>query len=830
MRRFSYLTKLLLIAVTALTAVSLSPEQALAQNSGNVPIFTCNTGLLNRECRVENPADQGRNLPPSVTTCQFFDEEGEGAGEQEYRRECQTVFEGGGDQRCVQTGLLTAGITDGWSCTGTNPSTGDSYTETGGTLVGSVGEAAGAVAEYAVVKPIVYFILTFASFFLGIVGVFFDWVVVKTVFQFGTYFGTSDGMLTAWGVMRDIANIGLLFGFILMGVLLILNVEGGGHGHGGGISAKKAIPRLIIFAVLLNFSLFATQAVIDVANAFGSTFTALAGEVCDESGSVEECAVNNGISGQVLQMAGIGTVWDIALGTDAVILLGLALFVIITAMVLLAAGIMLVIRVVVLSLLMVTSPIGFAGMVIPGLSGLANRWWHTLISQSFFAPVLLLLIFISLKLAESLNPNGDPLVAAFAGEATSLAGNLQVVVVFAIVIGFMLASIIAASKMGAMGASFATNAASALTFGAVTRGTNFAIGGGARALRMGVQRIPFAKDSRAGKVGQVAVNRFLRPLETTNLDMRRAGLGTVLGAAGVSAGAKAAEHATYGDIAHQFSDIKGGKTGQALQEKYDAEVNTMKLEKAAHDGALTERSTMTPAQKAEAANNRRFLASLSAKELEKLHGIKEGLQEMAENLSPDQFNKLMESKDLTDLEKGKIRAGRFETLNGAAARGDTAAVKDIIKNMNKKDLEQMPGAVLLSPIVLENLSDTQRDDLTKGSARAPGEVAAIKATYANEVLKQVFATTRSGANVVSHAKFSSLSTAQFSELGAEILKQREVAGKIPPTVLTKIQKDNKLKPSEMKEVGAAIQAEIATRPPTDALKKYMSGPNGDFWK
>lgn len=339
-----------------------------------------------------------------------------------------------------------------------------------GRLFDWLGGAASAVVDYAVVKPVVMFILTFSGWVLGLAGVFFNWVVIKTVFQFGTYFGTSPGMLTAWGVLRDISNIGLLFGFIFMGVLLILNVDGGGHGHGGGLSAKKAIPRLIIFAVLLNFSLFASQAVIDVSNAFSAQFATLAGASCDSAADTGECA-NKGISGQVLQMAGIGSIWSDVLikgqTTDSVVLLGLSLFVIITALVLVAAGIMLVIRVVILSLLMVTSPIGFAGMVIPGLQGVASKWWHMLISQSFFAPVMLLLIFISLKLAESLNPDGKLLVDAFAGEASGVAANMQVLVVFAVVIGFMIASLAAATKMGAMGASFATQKAGALTLGSV---------------------------------------------------------------------------------------------------------------------------------------------------------------------------------------------------------------------------------------------------------------------------------------------------------------------------------------------------------------------------
>lgn len=682
---------------------------------------------------------------------------------------------------------------------------------------------------------IAFLFLTLSGFVLGLAGTVFNWVVIRTVFQFGTYFGTNEGMLIAWGVMRDVANIGLLFGFILMGVLLILNVEGGGgHGHGGGMSAKKAIPRLIIFAVLLNFSLFASQLVIDVANAFSSSFATLAGESCstntstgtnaDNSAQDNDACANIGIAGQVLKVTGLTALWDTeALDIEtgmknlvdrpysyAVSLIMLSIFVLITAMVLLAGAIMLIIRVVILSLLMVTSPVGFAGMAIPKLQGIATMWWSKLMSQAFFAPVYLLLIFISIKLTEGLTEGNATLAnALIANEGNSVAGNMQVVMVFLIVIGFMIGSLIAATKMGAMGASFATNAASALAFGAVTRGANFTTGGAAYGLRRIQQKTGFG-----GRVGEVMVNRGLRPLEKANLDLRRIpGMAGGLGAAGISAGAKAAEHATYADIAHQFSDIKAGKEGQKLHEEYDQEKKNMMLEDNAHHGGMT-------------SDDKAHLASLSTKELEQLHGVKEGVQQLAENLSPEQFENLMKSDKLTDIEKGTLKSGRFSSLNEAAASGRGADVKNLMKTMSKKDLENAPNGVLLQPLVLENLSDQQREDLVKSDKRTPAEKAAIKASYANEVLKTVFTGAGGGAAgaaaVIAHPKYGSVSTAQFAELGVDILQQSSIAQNIPVSVLEKIVKDNKLSPAEMKLVGAQMEAAVAAGTASAGVRGYMA--------
>ena len=57
-----------------------------------------------------------------------------------------------------------------------------------------------------------------------------------------------------------------------------------------------------------------------------------------------------------------------------------------------AAVFLFITRCVVLAFLMVTSPIGFAGMAIPPLHEMATKWWDQLLKQSFFAPIFILLI------------------------------------------------------------------------------------------------------------------------------------------------------------------------------------------------------------------------------------------------------------------------------------------------------------------------------------------------------------------------------------------------------------------------------------------------------
>jgi hypothetical protein len=122
--------------------------------------------------------------------------------------------------------------------------------------------------------------LKISTFFLGIAGVLFNLVVVKTVFQFSQLIGNSPGLLLAWGILRDLGNMALLFGFIFMGLATILDL----HTY----NAKKALPMLIIFAVLMNFSLFAAEGIIDTSNVFSTILYSQANNApCGFSGTVQ---------------------------------------------------------------------------------------------------------------------------------------------------------------------------------------------------------------------------------------------------------------------------------------------------------------------------------------------------------------------------------------------------------------------------------------------------------------------------------------------------------------------------------------------------------------
>ena len=318
-------------------------------------------------------------------------------------------------------------------------------------------------------NSVAFFILGFSNFVLGVAGVLLNWVVVKTVFQFSQLIGNSEGLLTAWRILRDIGNLLLLFGFVLMGIGTILDTS--------KLPDKKAIPTLIIFAVLLNFSIFAAEAVIDTSNVLTSV---LYSQANTHPCVTEICDINDGIAGHIMQSTGLSSIYSLQDGVSGVtvtnkvlIVLGLTIFSTVGIVVLLATAFMLAFRAVVLTGLIILSPIGFAGMALPPLKKMASRWWNALIHQAFFAPILFLLIFIDLKVTEGFSSvsNNHNLATALAAPGTD---NMGIIMVFLLITMGLLAALMAAKSFGAAGANYAIS-----TAGKIAGGTSMLGGGGA---------------------------------------------------------------------------------------------------------------------------------------------------------------------------------------------------------------------------------------------------------------------------------------------------------------------------------------------------------------
>jgi hypothetical protein len=351
---------------------------------------------------------------------------------------------------------------------------------------------------------------------------------------------------------------------------------------------------------------------------------------------------------------------------------------IITGFVLLALTIMFIVRVITLIFLMILSPIGFVAAAIPGLSSQGTRWWKTLTNNIIFAPLVLLCILISIAMLQhgikdilGIGVGSDQSILAGASADTSqLGGWANLLLVFAIATGFMLASLMIARQLSMAGANFAVNTSKRIVsapFNFVGSKTMRGVGWGAR----GVGNWYNAKS------GQLATSdsRVARGISKT---ARFIGLDQ-----GISKGLQ------------KTQEVKvGGYASYTERRKEDAEY------------------AKTTAHAAETANLRNALQTGDTEHAAEiatkmnLHTLEEAIKEMgteiaaklgdSEVLSPEKFAKLMDSKEINDDVKDQMRKHRFSNVVSDATDPDhkdanELSIEDMVQlsKFNKEYVEQL---------------------------------------------------------------------------------------------------------------------------------------------
>lgn len=401
-----------------------------------------------------------------------------------------TKIEGASCNTSKGTGTCQYNGEEGWQCLAssvTNPAAG-SADKKATDYTAQAGDEA--------YNGIMIRIMTLFAWLVGAAAVTLDYAVYYTVVVMGDYVKNLTAVGVTWRIMRDIGNIFLIFGFLAIGICTILDVKW----YGGGTSM---LPKLLLAAVFLNFSLFFTQVIIDTGNLFATQFyTQIKGGTIPSKASLSTGTLqqieNNGVSTKLMSQLGLTSIYgsvqnnerakDILKGGNPWVIgfMAIILF-LITAFVMFSLAFILIARFVVLLFLIIVAPIGFAGMAIPNLSGLASKWWSKLFEQTITAPVLLLLLYVALAvITDTQFLTGFNVAGASDGWIGTAVNNVgafaPLLLSFLVAMGLLIAVVIASKSLSAFGADGASKLAGKLTFGAtafvgrrtVGRASNFA--------------------------------------------------------------------------------------------------------------------------------------------------------------------------------------------------------------------------------------------------------------------------------------------------------------------------------------------------------------------
>lgn len=312
--------------------------------------------------------------------------------------------------------------------------------------------------------------LSVPSAFLWVAGKTFDSSLNILVFGMGEKMqgGLGTAVNNSWVLIRDICNLAFIFGFVYVGIRTIIDPE--------SASTKRFLSKIIIGALLINFSLFFVKFIVDFANftayqiyntMTGGGAGSLSATIADKLGIITFFSSPSSPN-QFASLTDGGMFWFF-------IFAAVLLFVV--AFILFAASFLFITRFVGLVLIMVGSPILFGATVFPQTEHYAFDMWKKLISYAFFAPAFLLLLLISIKLIEGFGivPNGNGFAEVLTKGKSPL-DSYDVVLQFVIITFFFIQSLLIAQKMGIAGAEMSTKYAGSLTAGMAARMSRATVG------------------------------------------------------------------------------------------------------------------------------------------------------------------------------------------------------------------------------------------------------------------------------------------------------------------------------------------------------------------
>lgn len=258
-------------------------------------------------------------------------------------------------------------------------------------------------------------------------GKFFDWAFGYSV-QDSSY--RSSFIVNGWSIVRDVCNLFFIFILIYAAFGLILGLH--------SINSKKIIISVILIGLLINFSLFAGQLIVDTSNILARMFyNPNLIEIINKSSGTEAkragLALNqNTVLGEISLSAAIvdkvdpqqlilnstkiglensgtyskGTENDASLSEGQwFLVITLATIVnVIGIFVFISAGLVFIARVIGLWFALVLAPFAFFSYTVPQLQGISmlgwKKWWPDLLGLCFVAPLFMFFMYLIIMFLE----------------------------------------------------------------------------------------------------------------------------------------------------------------------------------------------------------------------------------------------------------------------------------------------------------------------------------------------------------------------------------------------------------------------------------------------
>ena len=302
-------------------------------------------------------------------------------------------------------------------------------------------------------------LISFFSLIMNIQGAVINWLVNPA--GWGAAFTHNPTVVSGWRIMRDFANLGFALAIIVIAIGFILRIQTYG--------SQRTLTRLIIAAIMVNFSLAIAGVFIDAANIISRFFLAQFNIVNIWGSLINASGVAN-LFMTAPDRPLMQVVWDFIIRAVPFVGIPAAINVLIqtlitsvfSLMMIAALGaliVMLLIRVAHIWVLLILAPIAWVMWIFPAFENNWKRWWEEFIRWTFFAPIVIFFLGFSLAILGS--PAARP--PEFLGASTTILAQTfdaamqaaglnrpitDTIARFTIAITMMVLSMIIANQMG----------------------------------------------------------------------------------------------------------------------------------------------------------------------------------------------------------------------------------------------------------------------------------------------------------------------------------------------------------------------------------------------
>ncbi len=386
--------------------------------------------------------------------------------------------------------------------------------------------------------------LTIGGALLRLSGMLFDALIENVIVGFKKTLDNlsiTQAINTGWMVFRDLSNIIIIGIFTFMAIATILGSATYGY--------KKLLARILIIAVLINFSLLFTKLIIDFSNV-------AAFAVYSQMSRTNPEGTKFDISQAFLQPMGINNIWKdtytvaekfgqssgSSMAAFAYGLIG-GLLLLAVAAVLFYGSFLIAARAILLIFLMLTSAIAFATYLVPNFQKSDfgwDTWWKSLLNSAAFAPLLMIFLAISLVIVNAAGGAGKGAASIgqiISGPQLTKPADWSVILVYILGVGLLYVSMRMASQLAGKISGLSLSAAAiALPMGFAARlgafGAQQTVGRGAAAL--GARAQTASQVERKGWRGSLATNLYdftsqrLKGVAKSDMNAMRSPLGSML--------------------------------------------------------------------------------------------------------------------------------------------------------------------------------------------------------------------------------------------------------------------------------------------------------------